>query len=266
MIMTKNTRVRSRLWSLLLVFGLTLLTAACSGSFDEDFDSLGTWGSGDTADASGKVSHGVYELYAKSEQGIFWSTAGKKIGDGVYKVEATQVEGALDNGYGMAFMIDNETEDFYLFQVSGDGFVWIGLCRSGCEDGEMLVGKGWIESNAVQPGLDNTNVLRVDVQDGELEFYVNEQSVGKVHDETLSKGDIGVMVETRGVGGVRVHFDNFAFTSADAKDKNATSVGVAFIALVASIVVGGVVILVGRRAKAKARRDEDEEYKAPIIP
>jgi len=263
--MTKNTRVRSRVWSLLLVFGLTLLTAACSGSFDEDFDSLGTWGSGDTADATAKVLHGVYELHVKAEEGIFWSTAGKKIGDGVYKVEATQVEGTLDNGYGMMFMIDNETEDFYLFQVSGDGFIWIGLCRSACKDGEILIGEGWIEADVVQPGLDNTNVLRVDVQDGDLEFYVNEQSVGQAHDETLSKGDIGVMVETRGEGGVRVHFDNFAFTPADSEDK-ARGVRVALIALVAAIAAGGVVVLLGRRARDKARYDEDEEYKDPIIP
>ena len=43
-------------------------------------------------------------------------------------------------------------------------------------------------------------------------FFVNDQEVGRVTDNTLSRGDIGIMVETLGQGGVLVAFDNFTVT------------------------------------------------------
>jgi hypothetical protein len=134
-------------------------------------------------------------------------------------VEATQLEGPLDNGYGMVFRANPDTDDFYLFEVSGDGFVWIGRCSAGCE-GEVvpLVGDGWVESSAVRTGLNQTNTLRAQAEGGNLIFSVNGQEVGRVSDTTLSEGDIGLLVETLGEGGVRIGFDNFTVTPLDASE------------------------------------------------
>ena len=43
-------------------------------------------------------------------------------------------------------------------------------------------------------------------------FYVNDQEVGRVTDDTFSRGDIGLMVRTLGAGGVHVQFDNYSVT------------------------------------------------------
>jgi len=43
-----------------------------------------------------------------------------------------------------------------------------------------------------------------------LIFYVNDQEVGRVTDNTFSSGDVGVLVQTLGGGGVRVLFDNLS--------------------------------------------------------
>jgi hypothetical protein len=56
------------------------------------------------------------------------------------------------------------------------------------------------------------NKLRVNVEGGNMIFYVNGQEVGRVTDNTFANGDIGVLVETLGLGGVHVQFDNFTVT------------------------------------------------------
>ncbi len=214
-----RARLRLFTWPLALVALLALPALACGpfgGPYEETFDSEGRWGTGSDADAEGSVTNGQYQLLVKSDLGLFWSTAGESFGDGVYQVEATQLEGPLDNGYGMVLRANPDTDDFYLFEVSGDGFVWIGRCSDGCE-GEVvpLVGDGWVESPAVLTGLNQKNTLRVQAEGGNLIFSVNGQEVGRVSDSTLTEGDIGLLVETLGEGGVRIGFDNFTVTPLD---------------------------------------------------
>ncbi len=199
----------------LVVLSLVLLSAAaCGGAqqpFLETFDAPGDWRTGSDIDVEGEVQEGVFDFLVKADDMLIWTTAGKEFGDGIYEVEATQVEGPLDNGYGMLFRVDDETDDFYLFEISGDGFVWIGRYRNGGNDEiEPIVGESWLESTAVTPGLNNNNTLRVRAESANLIFYVNDQEVGRVTDDTFSKGDIGLMVRTLGAGGVRVQFDNFS--------------------------------------------------------
>jgi hypothetical protein len=195
------------------VLGILLLSVACrgtSGPFEERFDSAGKWGTGTDIDVEGDVRDGRYEFLVKNDLGLFWTTAGESLRDGVYEVEATQLEGPLDNGYGMLFRVDTDENSFYMFEVSGDGYVWTGLCRERCEAEETpFIENGWFQSDAVNSGLDATNVLRVRAEGGNLIFFVNDQEVGRVTDNTLDAGDIGLVVETFGEGGVLVAFDNF---------------------------------------------------------
>ena len=197
-----------------VVLSLFLGLAACGGGsqpFLETFDAPGDWRTGSDIDVEGEVREGVFDFLVKADDMLIWTTAGKEFGDGVYEVEATQVEGPLDNGYGMLFRVDDENDDFYLFEISGDGFVWIGRYRNGGDDEiEPIVSESWLESTAVNSGLNATNKLRVRAESANLIFYVNDQEIGRVTDDAFTKGDIGLMVRTLGAGGVRVQFDNFS--------------------------------------------------------
>lgn len=179
------------------------------GPYEETFDDAGRWGTGSDVDKEGQVQNGRYEFLVKSEFGLFWTTAGEEFGDGVYQVEATPLEGPLDNGYGMMFRVGDDANAFYLFEVSADGFVWIGLCEEGCSEEAVLIEDGWFASEAVNEGLNVTNVLRVRAEQANLIFYVNDQEVGRVTDDSFQSGDIGLAVETLGEAGVLVAFDNF---------------------------------------------------------
>lgn len=191
---------------------LTLLAACRGGGFDPylaTFDEVGRWSVGDDIYSSGQVRDGVYDLLIKNDDVSRWAAAGETFDDGIYTVEATQVEGPLDNGYGMLFRADVKAGNFYLFKISGDGYVWIGRYRDGAEEAP-LVGGHWFESKAVRQGLNVTNTLRVIAESGNLIFFVNDQEVGRVTDNTFRRGDIGLFAQTLGFSGVRVAFDNFS--------------------------------------------------------
>jgi hypothetical protein len=193
---------------------LALFLAACGGnaqSYAEPFDNAGDWGTGADTYTAGEVTNGVYDLHIIGDDVSRWTAAGQTLADGVYEVEATQVEGPLDNGYGMLLRADTAKGDFYLFKVSGDGYVWIGKYVDEVE-AQPIIGQHWFESPAVKQGLNETNKLRVVAESGNLVFYVNDKEVGRVTDNSFPRGDVGLFAQTLGTGGVRVHFDNLSVT------------------------------------------------------
>lgn len=209
-------RVFSRL-ALAAVF--LVLIAACRGEneelpYIETFDSPGTWSSGEDAYSTGAVADGVYDFKVFENDISRWVSAGKQFSDGIYEVEATVIEGPLDNGYGLLFRANPESGDFYLFKISADGYVWIGRYKAGAED-TTIINNHWFESSAIVQGLNVTNRLRVRAEAGNLIFYVNDQEVGRVTDNTFAAGDVGMLVQTLGGPGVRVQFDNLSVRPLD---------------------------------------------------
>lgn len=193
-------------------------------SFVENFNREGYWAVGTVysdpeetiLEAEAVVENGVFMYSLPLPQLMYWSTAGEQFGDGLYQLEATAIDGPENNGYGLLFMVDNDTDDFYIFEISSDGYAWIGLYRDGgSEDVTSLVGDGWIETSAVKTGLNATNVLKVEANKGLLTFWVNDEEVAQVEDNTFSSGDVAVFAETFEEGGVVIEFDNFSFTPLD---------------------------------------------------
>jgi hypothetical protein len=195
-----------------------LVGVSCSARspdpFLEIFDQTGNWGVGSSPEVEGSVADGVYDMLVKDERGIYLATAGLQYADGVYQLEATQVAGPLNAGFGLLYRLDEASDSFYAFQISADGYVWIGRCQDLCQgEDQPLVGRGWYPSPAVRTGLQVKNHLRVVAKGSEMTFFVNDEQVGRTVDERLERGDIALVVETLGQGGVQVAFDNFEFSS-----------------------------------------------------
>jgi len=196
--------------SALMSVGCTLLD---SGPYEEDFSEAGSWGIGRSADVEGQVQNEVYEMHVKSNHGLYLASAGENFADGIFELEATQISGPLNNGYGMLLRVDESSDAFYVFEVSGDGYIWIGYCENLCvDDAVALVGGDWFPSPAVKTGHHATNHLRVVVEGPKMTFFVNGVEVGRTSDNRLTEGDIAVMVEALGEGNIRVAFDNYRFT------------------------------------------------------
>lgn len=208
----RKLRVSFLVPTVLLFF---VLLAACNGQnsqpYSETFDNAGNWSVGDDTYTEGQVVDGVYDLLVKGDDVSRWTSAGEDFADGSYEVEAMQVEGPLDSGFGMLFRADTDGGNFYLFKVSGDGYVWIGRYQDEAEEA-AIVGNHWFESAAVNQGLNQSNKLRVDAESGNLIFFVNEQEVGRVTDSSFQSGDIGLFAQTLGFPGVHVQFDNYTVT------------------------------------------------------
>lgn len=181
-----------------------------SGPYIETFDSAGTWTVGQDAEAEGQIRDGVYEMVVELSGDIFWVTAGHTFANGTYQVEATPLEGTEDNGYGLLLRVDDDEAQFYMFKVSSDGYVFIGRCEERCAETEALVGQDWFASPAVAQGFGVTNRLRVTAEGPQMTFFVNETEVGQVVDQSLSRGDVGLLAETFAPGGLRVTFDNLS--------------------------------------------------------
>ncbi|MCL4265850.1 MAG: hypothetical protein KJ069_21730 [Anaerolineae bacterium] len=194
---------------------LTVFLAACGGSepYHETFDSPGNWSTDNDSEVRGEVSNGVYEFEIKSDDLTTWTTAGQEFSDGWYEVEATQIGGPDNNLFGLLFRVDNETDNFYSFQISGDGYAWIGRYENGGNTAATpIIGDWWFESAAIKQGAGLTNRLKVRAEAGNLIFYVNDQEVGRITDNSFTKGDIGLIAGSLGQGGVLVQFDNFKVT------------------------------------------------------
>ncbi len=197
-----------------LVFSLLMLLAvtACQQAFVSSFDSAesaGSWARERRPDVTGEVVNGVYVLSARSPAATpYWATAGERFEDGVYEVEAAQIGGVLNSGYGLIFRLDEATDSFYLFEISGDGYVWIGWCGRGCAEQRTLLGDWGFPSPTVRTGLNAVNRLRVVADGPNMTFYLNDVELGRVFDATLSAGDIALMVENLGQGPVSAAFDN----------------------------------------------------------
>jgi len=201
----------------LAILSLTLLSCSVfgEGAYEENFDRVGTWGTGTSSDVEGRVNNGVYEMFVKSNQGVYMATGGQSFADGMYELEATQIEGPLNNGYGLLFRVNEKEDSFYTLEVSGDGYIWIGYCTNLCEsesEADAIVGGDWFRSPAVKTGLHETNNLKVITNGSRMTFFVNGLEVGRAVDNRLAQGDVAVMVETLGQPGVRVIFDNLSYT------------------------------------------------------
>lgn len=195
---------------ILLVWSLT----ACSRGPDytETFDDPGTWRTDSDSEVQGVVQDGVYDFIVYADDMTTWTTAGESFSDGLYEVDATQVGGPDNNAFGMLFRLDNQEDNFYAFQISGDGYVWIGRYFNGIAE-EPIVGDWWFESPNIHLGSGVTNRLGVQAEGQNLIFYINGQEVGRVTDDAFRSGDIGLMVRSLGQGDVHIQFDNFTVSS-----------------------------------------------------
>ena len=161
---------------LLLLLLVPLLAVGCQGEYLATFDDIGNWARDDRVDVVGDVRNGQYVMQVLEGEApkTFWATAGESFADGIYEVEVTQLSGTLNAGFGLAFRVNEELGQFYLFQVSADGFAWVGLCKNGCLD-EMdqlaLLGSWWFPSTAIRQGLNETNQLQVIADGPNMTFF-----------------------------------------------------------------------------------------------
>ena len=189
-----------------------LLLSACGSTapvsdlpFSDDFSDPGSgWKTTDTEELSITYEAGALHFRVDAPDTAAWTVAGKRAGDFILEVDATQVEGPDNNHYGVVVRFA-DNKNFYRLDVSGDGYYSIQRFR----DGKWETLPDWRESEAIRQGA-TTNHLQVIAEGPKLTWIVNGAVVGSIEDADILVGDVGLTAgsfpdET----GVHVAFDNF---------------------------------------------------------
>jgi tetratricopeptide (TPR) repeat protein/Tol biopolymer transport system component len=180
-----------------------LPTPAFPLAWQDDFSTPeGGWGEASDLQSVKKYENGRYHISVNASELFIWSTAGQDLADFMAEIEATQISGPNDNGYGLLFRFQDE-QHFYRFDISGDGFYLLSK-RSG---NQWVTLVDWTESPFIHKGQ-ATNRLKVICQGSQISLYVNDHHLTDFSDVSYSHGDIGLFAGTLSQGGTHISFDN----------------------------------------------------------
>ena len=178
--------------------------------FQDDFsDSSSGWDRNDWENGTTDYANGVYRLVVKVDQYDVWSNPYLNFeGDVSVEVDATKVDGELDDDFGVLCRYSGEPSapNYYFFYISSDGYAVIGKNDQG--------GSTYLSSDQMQPtdaiiqGY-ATNHLRADCIGSTLTLYVNDQMVAVATDSSLASGDVGLVGGTFDIPSSTFEFDNF---------------------------------------------------------
>jgi hypothetical protein len=166
------------------------------------------WEEWDDAATSAKYVDGEYRLGVNLQDYMVWSYPAydKDLRDFAIDVDARQVEGSLDSTFGPIVRVQTEEENYYWFQISGDGYFSVELK----ENGEWILLHEWEASSAINQGLDATNQLRLICYEDRFSFYVNGTHLIDVTDDALRAGSFGLAAGAYDEPPVAVDFDNLS--------------------------------------------------------
>jgi S1-C subfamily serine protease len=172
--------------------------------FEDDFSDPGRYGWGErvTDNSEKRYENGKYSIFVREAGITSYSTPDFSFHDFVLEVEATQVAGPDENYYGVFFRYV-DSDNHYLFAISGDGYCTV-LKRL---DDEVEPLMEWTSSAHIRQGQ-STNHLMVVAEGARFSFYVNGEHLADVADGSFPEGDIALVAGSLDEAGVLIHFDN----------------------------------------------------------
>lgn len=171
--------------------------------YEDDFSDPGSgWDIREAADASTVYDNGQYQIIVNEIDWVAWGNPGMSFTDFVLEVDATQVAGTDDNGFGVLLRYQ-DVENFYRFEISGDGFYSFDLMRGN----EWIVLIDWVATPLIRQG-NSTNRITVVCEGDLFTFYVNGQYLDEYRDDTFLEGDIGLLAGSITEAPVHIAFDN----------------------------------------------------------
>jgi len=184
----------------------TVPVAASDVLMADDFsDRHNNWFSEVTEQSDKGYEDGEFRLTMYQPEYSTWSYPDppRDFADFALEVDARRVSGPLDNEFGVLVRYQPETDEFYLFAISSNGFYSVQKYQA--NEWQKLV--EWTESAAILQG-EAVNRLRVTGQGDKMRFFVNGEPLTQVEDASFRSGSVGLLASTNEKGGVAVAFDN----------------------------------------------------------
>jgi hypothetical protein len=106
---------------------------------------------------------------------------------------AASYTGPVDNGYGLLFRVQagEQTDDFYTFRISGDGFYTV----EKTEQNELKPVIDWTASGLIKQAEGEANILTVEGKGDTYNLYINGQQVNTFTDGAYQGGTFGFIVD-----------------------------------------------------------------------
>ena len=195
---------------------LLVLTLACSTLgrqdddssvlFSDDFsDPSSGWNSYQGEEGVTDYDSGQYRIFVNQSRHDYWAYPGRSFTDVRVEVDATKAGGPDDNDFGVICRYQ-DTENFYAFLISSDGFYSIMKYSGG--NSETLGADAMLATDVVNQGS-ATNHIRADCVGDSLSLYANGDRLHAVTDSTFSSGDVGLIAGTFDEAGADIVFDDF---------------------------------------------------------
>lgn len=172
---------------------------------DDFFDPASGWESYREADGMLDYEDGKYRMQIPVPNNTYWVAANIDYTDVIIEADAVRNGGPLDNVYGLMCRLDYDTNEAYMFLITSKGYY--GIAKWTNLGLELFGNTDYVFSDAIFTD-ERENHLRVECYGDQLSLSVNGQTLLKVNDNTLKKGDIGFAAGTTGESGTDILFDN----------------------------------------------------------
>lgn len=160
---------------------------------------------GDEA-ARGVVNDGHLTIEVDSPQTVHFVTLDDPVfSDFVLEVDAVQLAGPRQSSYGVLFRLQDRLH-FYRFDITSNGLYVVE--KHDGEAGWQRLSEGWVATGAILQEVNAVNTLKVAADGPVLSFFVNDQLLTQIRDESYAEGKIALDAGTFNQGGLRVSFDN----------------------------------------------------------
>jgi S1-C subfamily serine protease/tRNA A-37 threonylcarbamoyl transferase component Bud32 len=170
-------------------------------SLDDFSDPDSGWSTSTNKETSRRYENGQFVIEVAVEGTIAWSTLDQEYADVDFEVETIKLGGPDDNGFGVILRYQDR-DNFYLFEISSDGFYQMGLF----ENDEWTTLVDWTKTDLINPG--DRNVIAAEAQGNRFTLFINGVEVDQVYDDTFGAGTVGLAAETMSEPNVSIGFDS----------------------------------------------------------
>lgn len=174
--------------------------------FQDDFSHVPSgWGISDATDAVVSYEQGGLRLLVREGGKNIWSVAGQRLTDVQIEVTIRRVAGPADNLMGVICRYRNR-QNFYMMFVSRDGYYGIGKV---VDSNYTLLGAEQLQYNSTLHSSDLPLRLVAECSGHRLSLTAGGKLLMAAEDDSLNRGDVGVIAGSYQEGGVDILFDDF---------------------------------------------------------